>query len=431
MRPVFLVAALVGLAGGPAGAQTPPGAPAFPLKRVAGSRWLADRDGRPFLVLGDTPWVLPLQLDRESARRYLDLRKAQGFNAILVNLIEHFFGSHPPTNVHSEGPFLRPGDFAAPNDAYFARVEALVEDAAARGIVVFMTPAYLGYDGGQEGWYQEMKALPVETLRGYGRYVATRFRRFDNIVWVHGGDFQPADHAIFRAVLDGIRETEPKWLHTYHGHRRDTAAEYLGPGEDWLGINTVYTAESVLPYIELARAKSRLPFVLIEGKYEGQAGVVPAVFRRQAYQTYLSGAAGHFAGFKAVWRFLPGWDTAATSPGAKSMAVLNGLLSRLPWPEFTPDSAHRLVVGGYGVEPELTVAAASQTTALVYLPNRWSVSLDLGRLRGTEFEAVWTDPTNGREVPAGRFPAATHRFPHPGRNAEGADDWVLLIRPRP
>jgi hypothetical protein len=48
-------------------------------------RRLLDTDGRPFLVQGDTAWSLIANLDYADAIRYLDDRRAKGFNAIIVN----------------------------------------------------------------------------------------------------------------------------------------------------------------------------------------------------------------------------------------------------------------------------------------------------------------------------------------------------------
>jgi hypothetical protein len=67
-----------------------------------------------------------------------------------------------------------------------------VQKANDRGITVWMCPAYLGYGGGDEGWFREMKAAGRASLRGYGQFVGRRFKDLPNIVWVLGGDFTPS-----------------------------------------------------------------------------------------------------------------------------------------------------------------------------------------------------------------------------------------------
>jgi hypothetical protein len=54
-------------------------------------------------------------------------------------------------------------------------------------------------------------------LSAYGRFVGSRYRGFDNIMWVNGGDFDPDDKDIVRAVGNGIREEDPTALGTFHG----------------------------------------------------------------------------------------------------------------------------------------------------------------------------------------------------------------------
>lgn len=113
-----------GQMGGMALAQSPAPSPAtawpkatFPLRIAAGRRYLEDAAGQPFLLHGDTAWSLIAQLRREDAATYLRDREARGFNAILVNLIEHF-SSRPPANDYGHQPFLTPGDFTTPGEDY-------------------------------------------------------------------------------------------------------------------------------------------------------------------------------------------------------------------------------------------------------------------------------------------------------------------------
>src|SRR6267143_1364194 len=117
----------------------------------------------------------------------------------------------PPSNRAGEQPFLKPGDFSTPNDAYFDRAAAFVDRAAAHGIAVLLAPSYLGYDGGREGWWQELNS-PVNTrsvCAGFGRYLGTRFKEKKNLIWLAGGDFTPPagseGEARHREILDGIR----------------------------------------------------------------------------------------------------------------------------------------------------------------------------------------------------------------------------------
>lgn len=61
--------------------------------------YFEDQEGGPVLIRGDSAWPLISQFDLKEADFCLDHRKTQGFNAILVNLIERKFCNHPPETV--------------------------------------------------------------------------------------------------------------------------------------------------------------------------------------------------------------------------------------------------------------------------------------------------------------------------------------------
>ena len=167
----------------------------------------------------------------------------------MVNLLEALFAPDPPRTLDGLEPFLAPGDLARPNDAYFDHAVWAVERAADHGMLVLLMPAYLGYvdphfpgyDNRAEGWYDELLAAGVEACRGYGAYVGRRFAHCDNVLWVMGGDRNPAaalEHV--RALALGLRETHPSGLFTAHSHPDYRTLDQY-PGDDWLGVNQTYT----------------------------------------------------------------------------------------------------------------------------------------------------------------------------------------------
>ncbi len=81
----------VWLSGGAAAAE-------FPLQASADGRHLVDHAGKPFLVLGDTARSQIAQLSEADIAHYLDDRARRGFNAIIVNLLEHKFASRAPSD---------------------------------------------------------------------------------------------------------------------------------------------------------------------------------------------------------------------------------------------------------------------------------------------------------------------------------------------
>jgi len=409
--------------------------PEFPLRVAPAQRCLAGADGRPFLVHGDTPWSLAAQLTREQIERYLDDRRRKGFNAVLVNMLEHHFSDDPPRNAYGQPPFQTRGDFSTPNEAYFSHVEFIIAQAAERGILVMLTPAYLGYDGGEQGWYREMAANGAPVLRAYGRYLASRYRDFDNILWVHGGDYNPPDITLVNAVADGIREVEGKWLHTFHGSRGTSARAFLGTGAPWLSVNNVYTDESSVVAASLREyASSSMPFVLIEARYENapDGHTSAADVRTYAYQAVLSGSAGQLMGNNPIWYLGQGWQQALDSPASRTLGRLRDLLESLDWCNLEPDADGSLLLQGAGTGEARAAAARSRdgAHALAYVPTVRTIVVDLAHLSGPRVRARWFDPVAGiyAPIPGSPFEAVGPRaFSPAGRNSAGDSDWVLVL----
>src|SRR5215217_5113714 len=89
----------------------------YPLKISANHRYLTDQNDKPFLLHGDTAWSLISALNAGEVERYLQNRAEKGFNALIVNLVEHHFNG--PLNWQGEHPFTDPLDVSTPNERYF------------------------------------------------------------------------------------------------------------------------------------------------------------------------------------------------------------------------------------------------------------------------------------------------------------------------
>lgn len=431
--------------------------PRFPLSVTP--RYLAGATGRPFLLHGDTAWSLIADLTREDADIYLTDRAARGFNTILVSLIEHKFALNAPANAYHEPPFLAAGNYATPNERYFAHADWILRRAQALGILVLLTPSYMGVGGGDEGWYRAMERNGPAKLRDYGRYLGHRFQGLDNIVWVHGGDYDPPDKRLAEAIIDGIREVDAQALHTVHGGP-GTVVSDVWSGAPWLGIDTVYTYG---PMREAAlrqrRQQTGRPFFLIETVYEDEHSVAGRDVRAQAYQALLGGAAGQVFGNNPIWHFAgPGihkaptdWKQALDSVGSRDMEHLRALFETLPWwrLEPAPDDwvqfkerggivgslADILLTGSKEVQTQRPGAAitADRTLAVLYIPSARAVTVDPGRLAGALAAARWYDPTSGRTVaaePPGQN-SGRAEFAPPGANDRGEQDWVLILQAAP
>jgi hypothetical protein len=403
----------------------------FPLHVESGKRYLIDAAGKPFLLHGDTPWDLISTLTKEQAAQYLEDRRAKGFNTVLVELMEHYFSPNPPRNAYGDAPFLTAGDYSTPNEAYFAHAAWVIDTARQKGMLVLLTPSYMGYGGGQEGWYAEMQANGATKLRAYGRYLANRFASYPNILWVHGGDYNPPDRSLLDAIPNGIRDVNATtWLHTFHGARHSSALSNLGTAS-WLNVNDIYTDQTdVVSWAFSEYSRSTMPYFLIEARYENEQGGNDLTVREQAYQAVLSGAMGHLMGNSPLWYFGSGWQTAMQSGGSTTLQYLRSLLEARNWWQLQPDTGGTLVTSGVGSGETRTAAARASdgSYALIYVPSTRAVTVNLGQLSGPHVNARWYNPKTGAYSAISGSP-----FTASGSQSftSASGDWVLVLESTP
>ncbi|HMG23396.1 MAG TPA: DUF4038 domain-containing protein, partial [Kofleriaceae bacterium] len=378
--------------------QARSGALQFPIKRAGAC--LVDAGGAPVWLHGEAAWSLLVQLDDAELDRYLADRRARGVNALVVNLIEHKYAARAPRNRAGDPPFTTPGDFATPNEAYFAHVDRALARAAAAGMVVLLAPAYLGYDGGEEGWYVEIRRNGPAALAAYGRYVGARYRSAPNVVWLEGGDAPPMKAGDeIEALVAGIREADPVHLHAAHSTRyRSALDDYDRP---WLDLNTTYSdCEGHGRTLRRDALRRRtIPTLFIEGTYEGEKASLACTIS-QAYRTLLSGASGHMFGNRPIWLFDPGWPAALDSPGSRAMQQLAALIAARDLRGVTPDF-DGAVISGDGI----AAARSRSGAALAFIESGpRSVRVAAGA-PGTR-HAVWFVPATGAVIDAGRHDAS-------------------------
>ncbi|WP_435986916.1 apiosidase-like domain-containing protein [Terrabacter sp. LjRoot27] len=413
---------------------------AFPLTVDALQRQIVDRDGRPFLVVGDAAWSLIAQLSEADATAYLQSRRASGFNTILVNLIEHHFADNAPADIRGIPPFTTPGDFTRPNPEYFEHAERVVSVAEDLGFLVLLAPAYAGYAGGDQGWYREMQAMGPERLRSYGRFVGQRFAARDNVLWVQGGDFEVPEAALVNAVAEGIAEVSPGSLQTYHGIP-DSRVAQVWRDQAWFTVDNVYTRGRPFTAVSEARSDGTDPLFLIEAAYENERDTPAADLRRQSYETIIAGGIGNVFGNNPIWNFdarelyaaPTDWRGQLDSPGTRGMTQFARIIGGTDWWMLRPDHGALLPRADPADTSQAVAAlACDESFAVVYNPSSSPTELDPSALALPVTRGVWRDPVDGTSVAADLSDrdGAIITVRPPGRNAGGDTDWVLLLLTR-
>jgi hypothetical protein len=403
----------------------------LPLKISENQRYLVDQHGEPVFIQGDAAWSLITAVTDEEVEQYLADREAKGFNALIVNLIEHkFFG---PQTLDGLLPFGKMNRLSEPNEAYFNHARRVLERAASHGMVVFLAPLFLGYPNARsdEGWYHEARLSGPENLFRYGQYVGQKFADLDNIIWLIGCDrnTQGIEQEINSLVM-GIKSGGAPHLFTAQPAPDEVTLDWYGGTRQggWLDLNTCYTYQIVHKRLlaEYNR-KPVMPYVLIESSYEGEHNCSAVQIRRQAYWAALCGACGQFFGNNPIWLFNPGWKAALDLEGSRSMAHFKSLFTSRNWYKLIPDQKHEVITAGLGEFNGLDYLAAARTDdgscIMAYMPAARTIMVDLSKVAGEKACAWWFDPRTGQQTPAGEYLTGQPcTFTPPGDG-----DWALII----
>jgi hypothetical protein len=426
------------------------GGPAYPLRVSSNGRYLVDQLGQPFLISGDAPQSITVNLSVAEADGYFADRAAHGFNSVWINLLcdtytagradgSTFDGILPFNRTLSDGNY----DFSAPNPAFFQRVDAMLQSAASHGLNVLLDPAETG------GWLSTMLSNGSAACRSYGQFLGNRYRSFDNIIWLSGNDFQDwrtaANDAVVTSVALGIKDVDTRHIHTVELDFLNSAST---DDPNWVPIISLNAAYTYFPtYAEVLSNYNQpgpLPAFLIEGVYEFESNAQPqtaspSTLRRQIYWTNLSGGTGQIYGNHYTWTFTSGWQNFLDSPGAQQMPFQKAFFESRRWFDLVPDQNHTVVTAGFGTftnsgaidASDYTTAARTPDGSLViaYLPTIRTITVDMTSL-GAAATAEWFDPSSGTYTPISGSPlpnTGTRQFTPAGPNGEGDPDWVLVL----
>jgi Protein of unknown function (DUF4038)/Putative collagen-binding domain of a collagenase len=441
----------------------------FPLRVAADGRHLVDERGRPWRIQADAAWLMSTQATPAEVDRYLETRRAQGFNAFYLHAMVHPGGydaaPNAPANAQGDPPFASAGDFstagASPaSERYWRWIDSIVDKAAAHEMVVMLAYTYLGFDGGSQGWYREVMEQPSRrALFDWGRWLGARYEDKPNILWLGLGDYTPPPGsegaARARAIAEGIKAAGATQLFMAEpsspdeipgqvpGFRRVVDLNsFYGYGPD--GEGQVYeTAERAWDL------SPRKPAWMQEGTYEYEDNTghfirEPWETRRGRYWSVLGGGtAGDGFGSRDVWQWQD-FPAALTSPGADYSVYAFDLFASLPWWELRPSGTDpgyagtTLVTQGRGMWGGSDYITSALTDdhewLLAYVPvthrgaRRFQV--DMTAMAGP-VRARWFDPSTGAYLAISdgyAFPnEGSRRFTTPGLRSDGTDDWLLVL----
>jgi len=430
------------------------GALLYPLKASANGRYLVDQTNAPFLILGDAPQALMVNISEAEADMFFADRASFGFNTLWINLLCDTYtgGRTDASTIDGVLPFTQmiPSttsyDLSTTNEVYFAHVDRILTLAGHYGIQVLLDPIETG------GFLGIMLDNGTNRCRAYGRFLGARYKDFDNIIWMSGNDFQswrtPGDDAVVRAVALGIKDMDTRHLQTAELDYHVSSSLDDTNWNSILGLNATYTYYPT--YARLQQDYNRpnfLPTFMVEANYEFESLAGPVttapILRKQEYWTMTSGAAGQLYGNGYTWPFRGGWQDHLDTPGAIQFSYLKAFFESRAWYELVPDTNHVVVTAGYGAYSDIGNVAdndyltAARTTdgslVVIYTPILRQFTVDMAKLNAPA-AAHWFDPSSGSYQSVAGSPlsnAALRAFTPPGPNTDGDGGWVLVLETNP
>lgn len=406
------------------------GAPAWPLKVSSNKHYLADSSGRPFFMVADTVWGMFQNVDVANAKKYIDIRKSQGFNTVMSNFFFHSYDQDTPRGK----PFN--AGITSPNESWWKGVDEIVSYAQSQGMTMYVGPMWWRTHGGLDGGNTPSNA----DLTAYGQFLGKRYANAKNVIWFIGGDddnekfYGPSD-----ALAQGLVGAAPGAILSYHNQDNAPAMQ----SRSWHSFYSFQWNSNSEPWpydlVKEHRGWSPTKPVLdMEPAYDpstccgSDRNTTAQKNRRSGWWAALAGSMGVvYGGPRSVWNLggesggqLPTADL--NRPAAKETAVVGKVLSQYNWASLVPDTGATVVTGDRGSGDSYVTAGASADGKLIiaYTPTKRSLSVDLSKLSGPG-TATWINPSTGQAAGAAQAVSnsGTKTFSSPL-----GEDAVLVIR---
>ena len=419
-------------------------------------------NGDPFFWLGDTGWLLFEKLKREEAEKYLENRRQKGFNVIQVMLlhglaIANAYGDSALINKNVAAPKTTPGNSFLKKKEYdyWDHVDYIIDLAAKKGIYMALVPVW--------GTNVKSGAVKKADAATYAKWLAERYKKKPNIIWLNGGDIKGTDSMnTWKIIGNTIRRTDPDHLISFHPFGRTTSSQWFH-NEPWLDFNMFQSGHRSYD-LDTSKNEHRFgpdnyKFVLIDyykkpvkPTLDGEPSYEEIPYglhdttkprwndndvRRYGYWEVFAGGAGYTYGNNAVMQMhKPGdteiaygtrfyWYDAIDHPGAKQMIYLKKLMLSKPYFERMADQS--LIAGENGNKYEYIAATRGKDYAFIYDYTGKPFEVRMGKISGGSVKASWYSPKNGSKKGIGTFVNKGFRkFDPPGEQKDG-NDWVLIL----
>ncbi|MDR2938071.1 MAG: glycoside hydrolase family 140 protein [Prevotellaceae bacterium] len=451
------------------------------LKVSENQRFLVTADGKPFMWLGDTGWLLS-RLNREQTEQYLENRRQLGFNVVQTSVlhglnVKNVYGRQAVENADASKPIVTEGNNPADSVQYdyWDHVDYAVDLAAEKGIYVAIVPV----------WGTNVKGGKVSRAQAaaYAKFLGERYANRNNVVWMNGGDVMGTDSTeTWNIIGNTLRQYAPNHLITYHPFGRSRSSIWFhnapwldfnmvqsghrtyeqdpnGIGQDtWKHITTDYNMTPAKPTVDGEPSYEEIPQGLHDWdkrtdlrpknytKGMQQPLWKPADVRRYAYWSVFAGAFGFTYGHTSIMQMLrpedkkPGaylattlWTDALNAEGASQMQYMKNLMLSRPFLERVPDNS---LVANQGEKYDHIQATRGEKYAFFYTYRGGEVKVNTDKLskngEQVKVKASWFNPRNGEitegtQVVVDKNNNNAVTFVTPVPEVKDGNDWVLIL----
>lgn len=427
------------------------GSMAQTFKVSANKRYIL-KDNKPFFWMGDTAWELFHALDRESASFYLSKRASQGFTLIQAVALAELDGLNLP-NAYGEKPLID-NDPTKPNEAYFKHVDFIIDKTAEYGLTIGLLPTW-GDKISKERWGKGPEIFNIENAKIYGKWIANRYKNRKNIIWILGGDRNPRlgtnDVEIWRSMASGMTDAagNDNLMMTFHPQPNNEGSSEWFHNDEWFDFNMFQTGHcrDNNVYDKIKGSYDRQPIKpTVDGEpiYEdhpvcfnaNEFGTTNAYdVRKSLYLDLFAGASGCTYGCHDIWQmYSPNregvngphvyWQQALDLPAAKQVKYIKRLMESRPMLDRIPDQS--IVLENNLSAYERIQATRGNDYLFVYSALGKVITLNLGKITGSQVVGYWFNPKNGDVKDLGTFENKGTKQFNPPTLGYG-QDWVLIL----
>lgn len=444
MKSVLMILSLLGLVLSSHGKDLPL------LKISADQHYLVTENNEPFFWLGGTAWELIHRLTKEEIDIYLKDRAEKGFTIIQTVILAELDGLNTP-NAYGNKPLIDNNPEQL-NEKYFELVDYVINKANKLGMYVGLLPAW--GDKFNLKWGKGPVIFNPLNAEVYGALLGKRYSKYNNIVWILGGDRMPESEdqdKVVRAMANGIRKHDTVHLLSYHPSGAMKATDAFN--EDWLDVNMFQSGHDrrVKEYkfvLDSRKIKPTRPVIEAEPRYENSMErfwepgehdwMDDSDVRLTAYWTMLSGAAGYTYGCHDIWQmYAPGrepisnartgWKEALHLPGSTQMLYLKKLFLAFPWQSMVNDQS--LILNNNPEDHTYSISSIGSggDFMIAYTPWGKPMQLDLSKLKGNKVNAFWFNPRSGSSWLISSFATSEKPTFTPHSSGRGSDYLVIIL----